>query len=380
MAYKELFSRFLTADPTRLHFAAHSHHLWPDVAYDAHCQAWLDAAQLVDRKWDKVFSEVVPQTQAHITRILGLDDPAAIAFAPNTHELVARLVSCFDGPVRILSTDAEFHSFSRQSRRWEEAGVARVERIPVEPFDSFHDRFVEASSTGEFDLVFVSQVFFNSGFVFDRFAELADAVVDEKCFIVIDGYHGFMALPTDLSAVQSRLFYLAGGYKYAMAGEGACFMHCPPGYGERPLNTGWFAGFGQLEGGQGGVHYATDGSRFLGSTFDPSAFYRFNAVQTLLADAGITPSTIHAHVRGLQRRFIDGFEPGSLALIPSDNAADRGHFLTFRTRDAGRIVDSLAKENVIVDRRDDRLRFGFGLYHDDADVDLLLARLAHVAV
>ena len=30
-----------------------------------------------------------------------------------------------------------------------------------------------------------------------------------------------MALPTDLQRVAPRVFYLAGGYKYAMAGEGA---------------------------------------------------------------------------------------------------------------------------------------------------------------
>ena len=44
---------------------------------------------------------------------------------------------------------------------------------------------------------------------------------------------GFMARPTDLSDIADRAFYLAGGYKYAMAGEGCCFLHCPPDYGPR---------------------------------------------------------------------------------------------------------------------------------------------------
>ena len=34
MNYKPLFSRALGLDPERLHFAAHSHHLWPDVSFD----------------------------------------------------------------------------------------------------------------------------------------------------------------------------------------------------------------------------------------------------------------------------------------------------------------------------------------------------------
>ncbi len=52
--------------------------------------------------------------------------------------------------------------------------------------------------------------------------------------MVIDGYHGFMAVETDLSAVADRVFYVTGGYKYAMSGEGVGMLHAPPGYGPRP--------------------------------------------------------------------------------------------------------------------------------------------------
>jgi len=54
LSFKGLFSRSLSADPGRLHFAAHSHHLWPDASFDGQAQAWTDAARLADRKWDKV--------------------------------------------------------------------------------------------------------------------------------------------------------------------------------------------------------------------------------------------------------------------------------------------------------------------------------------
>ena len=71
--------------------------------------------------------------------------------------------------------------------------------------------------------------------------------------VVIDGYHAFAALPVDLSAIAERAFYLAGGYKYAMAGEGACFLAVPPGTTLRPLSTGWFADFEGLSGAQHGA-------------------------------------------------------------------------------------------------------------------------------
>ena len=69
--YAAAFSRFL-ADDTRLHFAAHSHHPWPDVARDAQLQAWDDAARWIDAKWSHVFDTVVPQAQGHVARLLKL--------------------------------------------------------------------------------------------------------------------------------------------------------------------------------------------------------------------------------------------------------------------------------------------------------------------
>ena len=141
MSWKEHFSRFMGTDPRRLHLAAHSHHPWPDVSLEAHQQAWLDAAAWMDEKWGRIFGEVIPEAQRHVATVLGLPDPGTIAFAPNTHELVMRVVSTLPRPTRILTTDAEFHSFARQTSRLEEEGWATVTRIPLEPFGSFSDRF-----------------------------------------------------------------------------------------------------------------------------------------------------------------------------------------------------------------------------------------------
>ena len=87
------------------------------------------------------------------------------------------------------------------------------------------------------------------------------------------------------------LFYLGGGYKYAMAGEGCAFLHAPPGFGPRPPVTGWFAEFEDLTLPPGSVGYSSDAMRFMGATFDPSALYRFNAVQRWLDALGITHDT-----------------------------------------------------------------------------------------
>lgn len=229
------------------------------------------------------------------------------------------------------------------------------------------------ASRGGHDLVYLSQVFFDSGFVVPDLPGIVAAVPDPETFVVIDGYHGFMALPTDLGPLHERVFYVAGGYKYAMAGEGACFLHCPPGYGLRPPDTGWFAEFGDLERHRGDrVRYATDGSRFAGGTLDPTGLYRFNAVARLLRDEGIDVATIHRHVRRLQTQFCDRLEELGL---PEPLTRSGGNFLTFRLEEAAGLYARLRERKVITDHRGDRWRVGFGIYHDERDIDELCARL-----
>ncbi len=377
-SYSGHFSRFLSAAPGRLHMAAHSHHPWPDASYNGHLAAWFDAAALADDKWDKVFGEVVPEAQRHVAGRLRLPDPATVAFSPSTHTLLMRLLSCLPQPVHVLTTDAEFHSFTRQMRRLEEDRLAMVTRVPAEPFDTFPDRFAESAARGGHELVYLSHVHFNSGYVTPNLDEVVSAVPPDA-LVVVDGYHGFMALPTDLSGIEGRAFYLAGGYKYAMTGEGACFLVCPPGWCPRPLDTGWFAGFSAMTEAQGGpVPYAADGSRFLGATLDPAPLYRFNAVQRWLDGLGVTVDAIHAHVGRLQKLFVDRLDDEARAqLVPGlDEVGDRGHFLTFRRPDAGELYAKLHAAGVVTDFRDDRLRIGFGLYHDESAIDELFDRWA----
>tara|TARA_R110002124_G_scaffold263806_1_gene430298 strand:- start:1153 stop:2316 length:1164 start_codon:yes stop_codon:yes gene_type:complete len=381
LSHKPLFSRALSLDPDRLHFAAHSHHLWPDASFDGHIRAWLEANQHADRKWDRIFGDVVPEAQRHVANELNLPSPDTVVFAPNTHDFLLRLFSGIARkPVRILTTDGEFHAFRRQAERWEEAGEAVVTRIPLAPFDTFDARFVAAARAGEFDLIVISQIFFKTGQAFGGIADLAALADPAGPWVVVDGYHGFMATPTDLSAVADRIFYVTGGYKYAMSGEGAGILHAPDGFCERPVATGWFAEFGNLMGPPDGVQYRADAGRFWGATFDATPLYRFNGVRQMLDAQGLTTALIADHARALMQKFetaVIAGEAGRLAeaelINPLTNDSHRARFLAFRHPDAQAWRARLLDANVVTDVRDDTIRFGFGLYQDRADVERLIA-------
>ena len=381
MSFKELFSRSLGADPERLHFAAHSHHLWPDASFEGHVQAWNDAARLADRKWDKVMGELWPEAQAEIAAELGTGAPEAIVFSSNTHDFLVRLVTAAprkSEQLRVLTTDGEVHSARRQFARWEEEGWIAVDRLATEPFETFSERFLNAARTGAHDFIFVSQVQFGSGRIFDRVKELTALGRPEGPWIAIDGYHAFMAIDRPFREIAAQTaFYLGGGYKYAMSGEGCAFLHAPAGFGPRPPVTGWYAEFEDLSLPPGSVGYAGDASRFLGATFDPSALYRFTAIRRMLAENGLTTARISAHVAGLQEQLLGGIAGTALDDVQLLNPLDgkpHARFLAFRSPQAQRWHGELNAQNCVTDVRGDVLRIGFGIYQDGADV----GRLVHL--
>lgn len=373
--YKKFYSRFLEANSSIQHYASHSHHYWPDVTRAATMLYWDDAAKYVDDKWGHIFSEKIPATQKLIAEVLNLTHSEQIVFAPNTHELVYRLLSCFDPKKRIsiLTSDSEFYSFDRQVNRLSEEDLVYVEKISTHPFDDFESRLLEKIATNQYDMIFLSHVFFNSGMVLKDLKKIVRAVKNTETMIVIDGYHGFMAIPTDLKEIEERIFYIAGSYKYAQGGEGCCFMSVPKNSSHTPRYTGWFAGFSDLAASGGNTNYSNDGYRFAGSTMDFAALYRLEATLSLFKKEKITVDVIHKHIQKLQKNFRDHLYEIDHHYLCEKNILSvdydhHGHFFAFALpspEHTKSLHDELRSHGIWTDYRGSRLRFGFGLYQED---------------
>lgn len=384
-SYKHLYSECFSEKVGYLHFAAHSHHPWPDCTLEAQIQYWRDSAQLLDQKWSYIFEQILPQAQKNIAEVLNLSKSEMIVFAPNTHEFVARILSCFTKPIKVLTTDSEFHSFRRQIQSSQSVGHVETTVISVEPYQTFEKRWIAEATSGNYDLIFTSHVFFNSGLTCPDLSKWIFEV-PQKTHIVIDAYHSFFALPTDLSPYEDRIFYIAGGYKYAQAGEGACFMVVPKPSELRPVNTGWFASFETLsQKNSAKVHYSDNGLRFAGATFDSTGIYRLNAVMDMYHQEDLTVELVHNHVESLKSEFVEktrNLKPLGELILSHDKLNNSrlppSHYLTFINSEANKLEELLRQNNIIVDSRGDRLRFGFGLYQDLADIHLVATKLGEI--
>lgn len=387
--HKRFYTRFLNGHEGKLHFAAHSHHFWPDVTREAQLEYWDDCAKSSDEKWNKVFSAVIPKTQSHIAKILNLSDKNQIVLAPNTHELTTRILSLFLGKknLSILTSESEFHSWRRQILRLMEVPEIKVSMVPMTEKKELIKN-LKLKLADKPDIFFISQVFFDSGIAMTD-AELMELYEAKSAdtLMVVDGYHGFAAIPTDLSKLEGKIFYLAGGYKYGQGGEGVGFMVVPKGKW-RPAYTGWYAEYAQLSKPAGAqVGYSEDGMAFMGATQDPTGCYRFNATWDLFQRENLSVKEIHEYVKSLQLEFLkslpDQFTSAQkLRPLYDIQLSWHGHFLTFESQseeDAIKTQEGLKSLNILIDRRGKRLRFGFGLYQNKDDVRDLCERLRNLA-
>lgn len=365
-------------EPRRLLLTGHSHQAWPEVAREGLAQAFALAALHVDDKWSAVFA-AQDELRAHITARIG-GRPDEIAFAPNTHELVARFLSALPLAKRphIVTTAGEFHSAFRQLRRLAEEGI-EVTFVPVSPAATLAER-IAGAVTERTSAVIASTVLFETSTVVHGLDAVVEAAERVGAAVLLDAYHAFDVVPF---RVPPRAFLVAGGYKYAQWGEGVCFLRVPAGCELRPVYTGWFAGYAELANRRtdGPVGYASDGAtRFAGSTFDPASTLRARAVARFFEAEGMTVEALRATSLAQTSRLLAAAAglPHVEIATPAANA-DRGGFVSLRTPRATALSTALREDGVFTDARGDMLRLGPAPYLLDAELDeavaLLRARL-----
>ena len=365
------YSRFRVSD--RVLLTGHSHQAWPDVSFVAQQRAWLEAAELVDDKWERA-AAVAEQVRAGWRRLLN-DPDGDIALGENTHELVTRLLSAFadaGDPRRttLVTTDGEFHTIRRQLDRLAEAGV-RVIRVTTTPVDTLAERLAQVVD-GRVACVLVSSVLFTTAEIVPNLAVVASACARHGAEVLVDAYHHLNVVPFDIEALGlQRAFIVGGGYKYCQLGEGNCFLRVPPRCELRPVLTGWFSEFATLASTtrSGEVSYGAGAARFAGSTYDPTAHYRAAAVFDFHRDMQLTPVRLRAISEQQVGLLLHAFtaldlDPAVAAVIDMP-AARRAGFLAIHTPYASKLVERLRTRGVFTDARGDVLRLGPAPYVTD---------------
>jgi len=375
-ALRPHYSAFLRSD--RVLMSGHSHQAWPDVAREGLLQCFADAAAHVDDKWASAAAKADDVRAAVVARIGG--HPDEIALGANTHELVTRFLSALPLVSRrhLVTTDGEFHSLYRQLRRLAEEGV-EVTFVPTEPLNDLPARLAQAVRSDTAALL-ASTVLFETSSIVPDLTEAIQAAHAVGAEVLLDAYHAFNVVPFSLADLPASVFVVAGGYKYAQWGEGCCFMRVPRSTELRPVVTGWFSDFANLDAARTSApvtYGARPSERFAGSTYDPASHYRASRVIDFFAEQGLSVDRLRELSLRQTSRLIEGLEGFDVATPRSDSG--RGGFVSVRHSQACTLQAALREHGVLVDARGEMLRFGPAPYTTDDDIDQALATFRSAA-
>jgi kynureninase len=377
------YSRFRVAE--RLLLSGHSHQAWPDAGFEGQQQAWLDAAEYVDEKWERAFARA-ERVRDGYRRLL--EDPAGqIALGPATHDLLIKWLSSLplaERP-RIVTTDAEFHAARRQFDRMGE-GLLEIVKVAARPAESVGER-IAAAVDDRTAAAYVSAVFYDDARIAGDLDVALAACRKVGAELLVDAYHALNVIPFGLAAHGIEDAWITGGgYKYVQLGEGNAFLRVPPGRDPHPVVTGWFAEFDAMTDRKeaGVVAWGGVASRFAGATYDPTSHYRASAVFDYFAAHELTPALLREvsqHQIGLMTERFDTLDLDP-AVITRDRSAPLdtiGGFLALRSPRAGEIRRALLARGVFTDHRGDTLRMGPAPYLSDRQIEEAMGILGEIA-
>jgi kynureninase len=377
------YSRFRVAD--RLLLTGHSHQAWPDVAREGQLEAYDDAAELVDGKWDRAFARA-DDVRGGFRRLL-CDPGGHIALGASTHDVVVRFLSALDleRRRRLVTSTGEFHTLRRQLARLAEAGID-VDWVAAEPAATLAERLA-AAVDDRTAAVLVSAVLFETARVVHHLDALADVSHKRGAELLVDAYHALGVVPFPIHALGlSDAWVVGGGYKYLQLGEGNCFLRLPAHADRlRPVVTGWYADFDTLpdQSHPAPVAYGPGPQRFTGATYDPTSHYRAARVFRFFDEHGLTPELLHGSYRHqievLTREFDALGVPDDV--ITRDRATPVsafGGFLALETPHASGLQAALRERGVSADSRGRFLRLGPAPYLSDSQLEAAVGVLGEV--
>lgn len=367
-ALAKYYSHFKVSE--RLLLTGHSHQAWPDCGFDGQKQAWDDAAELVDDKWERAFYKAAEVQNGYLNL---LDDNANIAIAENTHTLIVKFLSALpiNKEINIVTTDGEFHSIRRQLDRLAEEGI-NVIKVASSPSDEVVGKLIEKINNKTV-IVLVSKVFYSTGEIVNGLSSLLEKCELFGAKLLIDAYHAMNVVPFSLKEEKLEgAFVTGGGYKYCQLGEGNGFLRFPEHTELRPVITGWYSEFSALSKTKkgGGILYGKGGDVFAGATYDPTSNYRAAEVFRFFNENKITPSFLREISQHQISLIIDEFDkidadPNIITRNRNIDLKKIGGFLVLYSPRAGDISLQLKKEGVWTDYRGSSLRLGPAPYLSD---------------
>ena len=329
---------------------------------------YLDSWKNEGSPWDEWVS-ALEKLRTRFARLVGAsEDEIAVSFSASTAAATVLSALSFPGERnRILVPDFDFptmvYNWLAQERRGAEIVRIRARGDRLDP-EAYLDELDERVR-----LVTLAHVCFRNGFRQDV-ESIAASARARGAYAFVDDYQSTGTRPLDVKKMGCD-FLVTGALKYLLGSSGLAFLYVRRELAEElePLVTGWF---GQERPFDFDIERATfhaSARRFESGTPPVPNLYAGLAGLEVLGE--IDPGEIQRHVEALASALIEGASARGFAVVTPREPESRGPLVVLSCRDAGRLVDELRKENIVVSARGSGLRVSFHYYNVPEDVEAL---------
>lgn len=374
------YTRFDVAN--RLLFTGHSHQAWPDAAFDGLEEYGQMVAKEVDNKWQTGF-EKTEILRSYLRNFY--DDPdGRYCREQNTHVLMVSWLSSLDlkNKPRIITTQGEFHSMYRQLRRLQESGI-EVITLPHKNDDLLFESVQKELQNGRTSAVMLSRIYFETAEINTRCTDIARLAIEHDVPVLIDDYHGTNVVPLSIREEKlEQAYFLIGGYKYLQWGEANCFLRYPKNCTLRPVVTGWFSAFNQLDQPRDDkpVMFDDGDQKFATGTYDPISQFRAAAVARFFERLNLTPDRLALQYRSqvnYLRSLFDEFNFSGSGISHANLRLmeETGGFLALKSNYARQIRAALLDDGIYTDARDNIIRIGPAPFTTKEQCNLIMKHL-----
>lgn len=373
------YSKFDVAN--RLLFTGHSHQAWPDAAFEGMEEYGRMVATEVDKKWDHGFAKT--EILRNYLRKYYDDPNGKYCREQNTHVLLVSWLSSLDlkNKPKILTTTGEFHSMYRQLRSLREIGIEVVQmdhKNDDQLLESFKENLDERTSA-----VMLSRIYFETSEINTQLKQIAKQASSFGVPVLVDDYHGTNVVPLSLKDEElEEIYILIGGYKYLQWGEANCFLRYPSNCSLRPVITGWFAAFQQLDHPKDDepISFDDGDQKFATGTYDPISQFRAAAVTQFFNKMNLTPGLLRnqysSQIKYLRDLFDEhNFEESGIVHANPRPIDETGGFMALQSNDARHLREELLKDGIFTDARDKILRIGPAPYTSKEQCALIIRHL-----
>lgn len=333
-----------------------------------------------------------------IARLLGAPDPSRVVFSANvTEALNLALWGVLRPGDHVVATAWDHNSVLRPLYRLERLGLVTLDLVPADEEGRLDYDAFERLVTPETRLVVASQVSNLTGNVADV-GRIAKAAHENGALMLLDTAQSAGAMPVDMTELGVDLLAFTG-HKALLGPTGTGGLIVAPGVEVEPVLTGGT-----------GVHSYDPGQppeypeRLEAGTLNHHGIAGLGAGVDWILEQGV--ENLHAHDLGLVRRFVAGCRgidgctvygdfPEDLGLL--GEAADHGPVVSINLDgwESSELADALGQDYDIAVRagahcaprmhealgtRDTgAVRFSFGPFTTEEDIDAALAALAELA-